>query len=474
MKMYDLYSRVPVALQELLLSAYGARLRWQRYGRGHAKMLTALQQTEYADASQIHALQRASLSSLLSHAAATVPYYRRLGMSSRTSTDQDLRNWPILEKQTVRAEQNALLSDGFDPEKLISVNTSGTTGTPITIKCTREALQKNYAFFERSKRWAGVGSGARVATFAGRPIVPEKAAAPYWRRNYSSNTLLMSSYHVGYATAPAYLGALTEFAPDLIDSYPSAVDALARYILDTGASAPSPRAIITSSETLDDAARARLEQAFTCDVYDQYGAAEMATYVTQCKSHVYHVNPEFGILELLDDDGRQVSEGETGQMVATGFLNSAMPLIRYATGDYAERGPDAMCECGRSFPRISRIGGRMDDVVITPDGNRIGRLDPIFKGLDGVSESQIVQDAADHLTIELVPLRQLDATQLESLQRELRLRVGARMRLDIRLVESIPRTKSGKRRLVVNMIHGGDVGRGLPIQTPGSDWDGIS
>jgi phenylacetate-CoA ligase len=249
---------------------------------------------------------------------------------------------------------------------------------------------------------------------------------------------------------PDYVAALERFRPAVTDSYPSSIAAVARYVVRQGITTIRPRAIVTSSETLTDDVRALLQDAFGCRVYDYYGAAEMAAFISQCEHGRYHVNPEFGVVEILRD-GAPARPGEAGEIVATGFINPVMPLVRYATGDLAvpDDGPG---DCARPFPAVARILGRLDDVVVTPDGREVGRLDPIFKAARSVRESRIVQDAADHVLLEVVPDGVLPDAERDDLLRELGLRLGPSMRVDIAQVAHIPRAGSGKLRTVVNQV----------------------
>ena len=195
--------------------------------------------------------------------------------------------------------------------------------------------------------------------------------------------------------------------------------------------------------------RALIETAFECRVFDHYGAAEMVALITQCESGTYHVNPEFGIVEILVD-GRPARPGELGEIVATGFVNPVMPLLRYRTGDLAVPG-EGVCSCGRAFPIVAHIEGRRDDVIVCPDGRRVGRLDPIFKAVSSIRETRIVQDAPDHLTVEVVTTAPLAESESGSLLRELANRVGPTMRVDLVRVPRISRTGAGKLRAVVNL-----------------------
>jgi len=447
-----LYAGAPVWVQHVLLSLYGMQLRFLRYGRLQRRHLAALQRTQWLSDADLRALQLERLNALVRHAYETVPLYQSRALPARPFTDlEHLQDLPLLTKDELRAPRDAVTSGQWRGRRLLEVHTGGTTGKPLTIYCDRDTLQRNYAFFARFRDWAGVPRDARVATFAGRTIVsPRATRPPFWRFNAAANTLLFSSYHIAPDTLPAYVDRLRSFRPALIDSYPSSLAPIAHYLLAQGISDLRPRAVITSSETLDQSARSNIEQAFGCRVFDHYGAAEMAALVTQCELGTYHINPEFGIVEVLRD-GRPACPGELGEIVATGFVNPVMPLIRYATGDLAVPGA-GRCACGRAFPSLASIEGRRDDVLVTPEGRRIGRLDPIFKGVSSLHETRIVQDQADHVRVEVVPLASFTLRQESALLHALRDRLGPSMRIDVVRVRHIPRTAAGKFAAVVNML----------------------
>jgi phenylacetate-CoA ligase len=401
---------------------------------------------------EIRRHQLSALTAVVTAATSDIPFYRqRSGKRLRINSLEMLRELPLLTKSEVQRAGREMISDRYRNQRLAEVHTGGTTGKPLSIFCDRPTLQRNYAFFARFKEQAGIGPGARTATFAGRTLVPMGASAPYWRHNRAANTLLFSSYHIGRNTIGSYVEALVDFAPALIDSYPSSIEPIARYMLEQNITNLRPTAVITSSETLLPGVRAVLERAFGCAVFDHYGSAEMAALITQCEAGTYHVVPEFGLIEVLEA-GQQVEPGETGEIVATGFINPVMPLVRYATGDRAVMG-GGTCSCGRAGQTIERIEGRMDDVIVTPEGNLVGRLDPIFKAVSSLHETRIVQDAKDHVRVEIVASSDFTSTMEGALETELRSRLGAGMRIDIVRVPSIERTGSGKLRTTVNLAY---------------------
>ena len=449
------YYAMPVWVQNLMLSAYGLRLRSLRYGSYHDAVLAELLASQWLPADQLRELQLDRLNALLKHAAANVRFYRTRGYPDSVARLETLDQLPLLQKTDVRREGRSLVASVSAGRSLLQVHTGGTTGTPLAIHCDRSTLQRNYAFFSRLRAWAQVPRDARVVVFAGRTFIrPDQSGPPYWRSNLAANTLMMSSYFLSPQTVDAYIERLRRFRPRLIDAYPSSIEFLARRLVKIGVDDIRPAAVITSSETLSDPAREVIQTAFGCRVYDHYGAGEMAAFITQCERGSYHVNPEFGIVEILRE-GQPVGPGETGEIVATGFINPVMPLIRYATGDAAVRGGPP-CECGRAFPTVERIEGRLDDVLVTPDGRRIGRLDPIFKSVSSIQEARIVQDARDHVRLEIVPDPGFTSEEEAALVQELARRLGPTMRVDVARVSSIPRAASGKLRMVVRDVAAND------------------
>jgi phenylacetate-CoA ligase len=449
------YVLSPPAIQNAMVSGYGLILYWRRLAsRKHRRAMERIAALEASTPKEVERVQRRLLKQTLVHAGHTVPHYRSL-FSDRgvdpeeIDTIERLRDLPILEKHEVRENPERFLSE--NPRGHHTINTSGTTGSPLRVRCTRDALVQNYSHFYRLRQRLGVGPHERCATFAGRVIVePARTEPPFWRHNLVTNTILYSTYHLSPDTLPAYLERLDRQQPVLIDSYPSALGVVASALRERSDLTIRPRAILTSSETLLPHQRAAAEEAFECNVTDQYGSAEMSAFIAQCERGAYHVWASFGIVEVLVD-GRPARPRETGEIVTTGFINEAMPLIRYRTGDMAVMGEG--CGCGLPFMVLDRIEGRMDDILVTPDGRRVGRLDPVFKGLpdDAFREVQIAQVSPDRVVVRYVPGTRYDPSSVTSVKRELAKRLGPEVRVEEERMTSLPRGASGKIRAVVGL-----------------------
>ena len=138
------------------------------------------------------------------------------------------------------------------------------------------------------------------------------------------------------------------------------------------------------------------------------------------------------------------------ELIGTGFNNLSMPLIRYRCGDLVRPARvNERCACGRSFPLIEQVIGRVDDAVKLANGRSVGRLDHIFKGVEGILEAQIRQDRLDAVCISIVPCATFNDRTRQALQNNARQRLGGEVAVEIRLVDAIPRTGNGKFKGVV-------------------------
>jgi phenylacetate-coenzyme A ligase PaaK-like adenylate-forming protein len=284
-------------------------------------------------------------------------------------------------------------------------------------------------------------------------VPPEQPAARkiFWRHDWANHALLLSSVHLRPENLPAYAIALERFRPVYLCGFPSCLYLLAEYYRQAHRPAPRLKAVLTSAETLLEHQRRAIEEVFATRVFDQYGQTEMQSFWYQCPAGRMHAHPLAGLTEILRPDGAPAAPGEMGEVVLTGFLNYAMPLLRYRVGDTARfaAGP---CPCGRAMPVIEEIGGRLDDVIFTRERGYLGRLDPVLKGVSHIVESQIEQETLDRLRIRFVPAPRFIAEDLHLLESNLRARVGRSVQLEFECTDRIPRAPNGKFRFVISRL----------------------
>ena len=107
----------------------------------------------------------------------------------------------------------------------------------------------------------------------------------------------------------------------------------------------------------------RLFQGWRCQIFGTYASTEMATSFTDCAAGLGgHLHPDLIAVEIVDESGAPVPDGTPGEVVATPLGTSAMPLIRFRTGDIAARYSDP-CPCGRTAPRLGPVIGRKSQML---------------------------------------------------------------------------------------------------------------
>lgn len=452
-----LYLRSPGLAQNVALSLYGWRLNRVRYGHAYKHHLAEVNRRANGSPDEISAYADDQVRKIVSFAVQTVPYYRALfrkeGLSAREiGGTRDLCNIPLLEKDPIRQDPKLLVSDRYDIRKLRKIHTTGTTGTPLVIYCDESVRQTNYAFYDNFLSQNGIRTSGKRATFGGRIIVPpERSSPPFWRYSIFQKNLLFSSYHLSDRNIPYYIKKLKDYRPDWIDSYPSSLIQIAIYALQRKLDLiGTVGGITTSAETLFEMQRETIERAFGIPVIDQYGAAEMCIFVGQCREGSYHLRTDYAAVEFLREDGSEALPGEEAEIVCTGFINPVMPLIRYRIGD---RGilSEKTCSCGSPFPSMEKVIGRQDDVILTPDGRRVGRLSPVLKGFP-VKEVQYIQNDVSEVEVCIVKgIGYSEKTDKEIIS-ELQKRLGCQIAIHLRFVETICRGSGGKYKSVFSKL----------------------
>ena len=445
------YRHSPIWAQELLTSAQSSLRNAMREGRAFETVAAQVHESQWWSEQELRDFQARKLRTILESATRHVPYYRNkyrpLGLDfEEMELPEAVASLPLITKADVRKGGKSLISER-KRGPLFSGSTSGTTGAPLTLYQDLAAINRENAFIWRQLTWAGLRRGDRRAWMRGDMIVPAtQEKPPYWRVNHAENMLMLSSYHLSESSAPAYLDALARFDPVVIQAYPSSIGFLATWMRSAGSRyrGSSLRGIVTSSETLSDAPRREIESAFGCRVFDWYGLFERVAAIGTCEHGRHHLLSDYSYVEMLPADGGLF------ELVGTGFHNLSMPLIRYRCGDFVHPASAAeRCACGRSFPLIEEVIGRVDDSIKLADGRSVGRLDHLFKGVEGILEAQIRQDRVDAITMLVVPSATFNDRTRETLENNTHYRLGEGIALEIRLVDAIPRTRNGKFKGVV-------------------------
>ena len=245
----------------------------------------------------------------------------------------------------------------------------------------------------------------------------------------------------------------------LIDGYAESFNLLAAYLRHRGSLRLPPgvlRGIMSSAQSLPDESRQTIEEAFGCRMFDKYGSREFSGIAYECDAHQgHHVVAEGYIVEVLKD-GRPAQPGEVGEIVITDLNNYCLPFLRYRIGDLGEAmDAQALCPCGRGLPRIGRIEGRVQSIIIGADGQYLPGT--FFAHLlkdygHTFRHYQVVQEARDAITFKIVKGERYTDESLHEVLAVLQRFLGAAMRIEVEFVDNIPMVRTGKRLAVVSKL----------------------
>lgn len=459
-RLLSLYHRLPPPARNLAATLRGYYLRSWRYGPETERLVEEALERERWSAEQWQRWQEERLAYVLHRAATQVPYYRQQWSERRRKGDAAswgyLENWPILDKEPLRAHPQAFVADDCDISKMYHDHTSGTTGTPLHLYFSRSTLRQWYALFEaRLRRWHGVSIAEPWGIFGGQAVVPfSQRRPPFWVRNRGLNQVYFSTSHIAPWSARHYVDAIQRFGLTHLIVYASSMYSLTLDVPSEELPVRSKlRVILSNAEPLHDFQRTRIERVLGCQVRETYGLAEMVCAASECEAGRLHWWPEVGIVEVLDGDDGEAGQHNRGKLVATGLFNVDMPLIRYDTNDMAEQTSEAeiTCPCSRSLPLLGKVLGRHDDVLVTEDGRRPALVDIIFDPALHIREAQIVQEDLHNFTIKVVPAEGWSRQEADRLARALRQKVGD-VNVQVTEVQDIERTWAGKFRIIISNL----------------------
>jgi phenylacetate-CoA ligase len=409
--------------------------------------------TQWYTASELAAFQLSQLRRVVSHAWATVPAYRTL-MQGLGITPQDINTlgditkFPIISKQHLKRDGPSYVSTAFCPKLLFTAHTGGTSGVPVPIKRDMASIAREHAFVRRQFRWAGLTGWDRCAYLEGRRIRgPASARHPPYHYDAATRELTLSTFHLEPATIQEYVKLMTRYRIVALIAYPSAAYVLAKHSIVQGRPIRL-RCVLTTSETLSIPQRTLIGEAFSCPVFDVYGSAERVVYVHTCEKGRYHIVSDYGYTELVP---AALPNQDCYRVIATGFWNMAMPLIRYDMGDLVRLSRET-CSCGRAFPIVHSIIGRDGNTIVTPGGVELGAsaiecilAHILYTMYDmPVFGARVCQERPDLLVLDVIPGPGFGAQHESRLLRAVSAQAPPGVRGLVRCVERIERTARGK------------------------------
>ncbi|NFU41418.1 phenylacetate--CoA ligase family protein, partial [Clostridium sporogenes] len=302
-----------------------------REGITFKKMLKFLEESQHYSKQELKNYQDEHLKKIVKHSYENVPYYKEIFnknklMPSDIRAQKDLWKLPLLTKNDIKENFNKLKATNMPKWLLNEGHTSGTTGTPAHFYRDLNSINFENATVWRQWRWAGIDIGDRIVVCRGSEIKVSEKDHIFWQKNNIQKQLFLSSFYLSDENMKYYIDEFKRYNGKALQAYPSTAYVIAKYLEKTNDKIKL-KAVFTSSEPIYDFQRKLIEDRFECKIWDFYGLAERVVSASECKNHEgLHINEEYGITEILDEEE---NESKEGFLVGSTIHNYAMPLIRY-------------------------------------------------------------------------------------------------------------------------------------------------
>jgi len=419
---------------EAIRCALHRRQRPLRYAR-----LAELLARQPSGRAQAMAMQRADLARIVAYAREHVPFYRR-----RFADVAEFGNLPILTKPDVVEHLDELLADTADRSEARIGYTGGSTGKPLAFWYDEAKHELMRAGMMRSYMGSGWRPGQKILNFWGarQDTVAGGVFGTGWS-DFIAAERTIAAFEYTERQLREWADFIRSYRPVLLQGYASILAELARFVVDERIAMPrSLIGVYSTAEVLEDSQRELMERAFACKVFNQYGSREIPNIACECRHGRMHVFTDMVHLEATDDE----------RLLVTSLTNRLMPMIRYENGD-SGRLLDGECDCGWPFPLMAMGMCRQNDLIRTPGGKTVhpAAFNRLLYGMTQVRQYQWRQTAPDRMELSVVAVPALSAETVAKLDAGIRAGVDAGMTLEVRHLDAIPRTASGKHRFVIGL-----------------------
>lgn len=409
-----------------------------------------LLKTQHLEASSMLIYQRPLLERLLRHARATVPFYRN-GRLDVLFDQHDAIRWdrwdevPVLTRQEAQANAEALYSEHLPPEcgSVLSGMTSGSTGRPLAYRTNTLLSAAGTALLERGFHWAELSPDLTIAWI--KYDTKNEAAFPAgatYRDDMQGTIRFIHTLSVATDIADQATW-LRRIKPDVVMGYPNALALVGEFLAASGAERCF-KLVVCMGEVANAQAREKIERTFGCPTIDVYSGSEFGTVAVEDMAlRRFFVSEETIFVEFRTLEGLSFSNDNVAELIFTPLYNYAMPLVRYATGDFAEidRSPPPD---ERGLRRLRRVLGRQRNIFVLPSGRRwwpTYTYQEIRKFLDA-EQIQIAQTASARIEVRFVANN--PAVKLAELLGYLQSATPETMTFELVRLDRIERRRSGK------------------------------
>ncbi len=397
-------------------------------------------------ADELERFQKQKLSIILKYATTKVPYYRNLNLSSEAT----LEDFPILTKSILREKTETLISEEFKKGKLEKNHSSGSSGVQ-----SFTYMSFDHKFYLRALQthwwtWSGYKPGERLIQTGISPnrTLPKKLKDIFFR------TIYLEAFALNRQKVIEVLHQSEGEKIKHLAGYPSALNEIALVAISENKSY-NFESIIAYGDKLFEYQKRNFATAFNNPrIINTYGCAEGLLMACQADLPYYYIMSPHVVIEIVDDDGKSLKDGERGHILVTCLTNFSMPLIRYKLGDLGIILPKKEYPKKRRFnyPLLKEVTGRETDVIKAPNGNIliVHTFTGIIEYYSEIKQFKVIQISKTELLIEYITdsNKEISDSIKGEISKRLSELIDNSMEIKFHLVENIEPTPSGKPQII--------------------------
>ena len=419
------------------------------FGSTYTKYLIRFREIVTRSEKEITDFQSLKLNEVLQNAIENSPHYQNLNIVINANDIlQNLKKFPVLDKMVLREQIDNLIT--CDKQKLIKNSTSGSTGIQTNVYVTKDEQSQYRAAQTIWWEWAGFKIGEPIlqtGLATGRSM--EKRLKDFFFKTYYLFAFGLTKEN---ATG-AFIW--SKKSKPFLGGYASSLYVLSQLAEENNVCVKFNSAI-SWGDKLFDHYKKNIEKVFDCKIYETYGAGEGLMIASQKDLEFMYIMSPCVYVEILDDHGNEVADGEMGHVVVTSLIHKAMPLIRYKLGDLAIKLPKSEYPKDRALnlPILKKVVGRETDIVRTPSGKRliVHSFTGVFEYYPSIKQFCVIQSELNGITIEFIRGTDFEISVLDKVQNELLKFIVEDFKIEFKEVSNIPPTKSGKPQIIISKI----------------------
>lgn len=441
-----LFKKIPHSIQNIAISLFNTYQYKMRHAGNYQKLKEYYASVEKLDKEQLSIEFEAKKKDFFTHVKDNSTWYKDHNLNDFSSVS-------ILEKKDIINNLN-LIKTLNSKDGIISL-TGGTTGASMKVIYTKPDIQERNAILDNFRAKHGYELGKKTAWFSGKNLIPEKDIHKSICSHYDfiNKIRFYSTFHINQKNFDVYWNSLNKFKPEFIVGFPSSVYEICEIADSRGMRlAHEVKVFFPTAETILPRHREVIGRVLGCKLVDQYASSEGAPFIFECDAENLHIHPLTGIFEVVDENLQPAIEGE---LLVTSFTTHGTPLIRYRIGDRIKLSPkNKKCSCGSIFPLVERIDGRSSDYILSPTNGKVnlGNISNSTKNVNGIIKFQIIQKDLDKVLVLVVVSDDFNSIEEHTFKKSLSERFGPKLMIELNIVDDIANEKSGKFRIVKNII----------------------